>query len=63
MDFAPFIDYKKKQEKPGEVTIPKDSMDIRILQEAARNFNFSYILREPDDGQWGWGEELSEDER
>ncbi|XP_068217695.1 glutamate receptor ionotropic, kainate glr-3-like [Palaemon carinicauda] len=54
MDFAPFIDYTRTIDGPGGVTIPKDSMDIRILQEAARLFNFSFILREPADNQWGY---------
>ncbi|XP_063876364.1 glutamate receptor ionotropic, kainate glr-3-like isoform X1 [Scylla paramamosain] len=54
MDFAPFIDYDKTQEQPGGVVIPRDSMDIRILQEAARVLNFSFVLREPSDGQWGY---------
>ncbi|MPC14128.1 Glutamate receptor ionotropic, kainate 4 [Portunus trituberculatus] len=53
MDFAPFIDYGRTQEQPGGVVVPKDSMDIRILQEAARVLNFSFVLREPSDGQWG----------
>ncbi|XP_045618219.1 glutamate receptor ionotropic, delta-2-like [Procambarus clarkii] len=54
MDFPPFIDYERTQVAPGGVTRPKDSMDIRILQEAATLLNFSFQLREPADGVWGY---------
>ncbi|XP_042203118.1 ionotropic receptor 21a-like isoform X1 [Homarus americanus] len=54
MDFAPFIDYTRTQDDPGGLTTPTDSMDVRILKEAARALNFSFILREPSDGQWGY---------
>ncbi|XP_071515665.1 LOW QUALITY PROTEIN: ionotropic receptor 21a-like [Panulirus ornatus] len=54
MDFPPFVDYTRTEDEPGKVTLPKDSMDIRILQTAARALNFSFVLREPADGQWGY---------
>ncbi|KAK4320939.1 hypothetical protein Pmani_008194 [Petrolisthes manimaculis] len=53
MDFPPFIDYTRTHTNPRGIILPKDSMDTRILKEAARMLNFSYILREPSDGLWG----------
>lgn len=55
MDFPPFIDYTRFESSPGGIVEPRDSMDVRILKEAAREFNFSFVMREPEDGQWGWG--------
>lgn len=53
MDFPPFIDYSRLESGPGGIVEPKDSMDVRILKEAARVFNFSFVMKEPEDGQWG----------
>ncbi|KAK3888302.1 hypothetical protein Pcinc_007630 [Petrolisthes cinctipes] len=63
----PFIDYTtnheeggdegggmKEEEGSGGIILPKDSMDVRILKEASKMLNFSYILREPSDGLWGY---------
>ncbi|XP_042858200.1 uncharacterized protein LOC122244381, partial [Penaeus japonicus] len=54
MDFPPFIDYTRFESSPGGIVEPRDSMDVRILKEAAREFNFSFVMREPEDGQWGY---------
>ncbi|CAL4099409.1 unnamed protein product, partial [Meganyctiphanes norvegica] len=52
LDFRPFTDYKKI---PGsKVVIPQSSLDVYILNVIAESLNFTYELRMPEDGLWGY---------
>ncbi|XP_069941479.1 probable glutamate receptor isoform X3 [Cherax quadricarinatus] len=49
MNYAPFTFYEVKS---GVVHL-KDCVDARILRVISSVLNFTYIIREPPDGQWG----------
>ncbi|KAF2361867.1 Ionotropic glutamate receptor [Trinorchestia longiramus] len=52
LDYPPFLAYVKKEH--GEPVQHLDSIDIRILDTIADEFNFTYAIYEPADGQWGF---------
>lgn len=48
--YQPFSCYQKQ----GDALIPtQDCVDNKMLHEISRTLNFTYILVEPEDGQWG----------
>ncbi|XP_076030916.1 putative glutamate receptor [Oratosquilla oratoria] len=51
LEYAPFSCYNKAED--GRVLL-KDCVDTRMLRGMAETFNFTYTVREPHDGQWGY---------
>ncbi|XP_071530512.1 glutamate receptor-like [Panulirus ornatus] len=53
MDYFPYVDYKRNTQQLGSVVTPSDSLDIRMINAIAAQLNFTFVLREPLDRQWG----------
>ncbi|XP_045129104.1 glutamate receptor ionotropic, kainate 4-like [Portunus trituberculatus] len=53
MDWFPFLSFSRDTQRPGTTVTPQDSVDVRMLQAVARTLNFTYVMRVPEDGQWG----------
>ncbi|KAK8399060.1 hypothetical protein O3P69_004262 [Scylla paramamosain] len=54
MDYFPHVDYHRSpNHQPGGKVLPKDCLDFRMVDAIASHLNFSYVVREPPDGQWG----------
>ncbi|KAK7074315.1 hypothetical protein SK128_025053 [Halocaridina rubra] len=47
------MDYTPDTNLPGTKITLKDCLDKRILTTVAAYLNFTYIIREPEDGEWG----------
>ncbi|XP_045127718.1 uncharacterized protein LOC123514136 [Portunus trituberculatus] len=69
LEYAPFSCYTKVEEdedsyemhnhghkggKRGSRLKLKDCVDTRMLHAMATSLNFTYVVREPNDGQWGY---------
>ena len=54
LPWAPSFDGVAKKEANGTTYMePFDAIDTRILEQAGRTMNCSFIYKQPDDGQWG----------
>ncbi|XP_064114658.1 uncharacterized protein LOC135220928 [Macrobrachium nipponense] len=49
----PLVNLERKWEGPVGTVKPLDSVGIRMAEIFRQKFNFSYLLREPPDGNWG----------
>ncbi|KAK8400952.1 hypothetical protein O3P69_002617 [Scylla paramamosain] len=53
MTYFPYINYVRVSDAPGTVVSLTDSLNTRMMEALARHLNFSYEVREPEDGLWG----------
>ncbi|XP_063869662.1 glutamate receptor-like [Scylla paramamosain] len=51
--YFPLFDYEPLSDKPGTLVTPKDSLCARMIATLAAAYNFTCVVREPEDGQWG----------
>ncbi|XP_071546566.1 uncharacterized protein [Panulirus ornatus] len=52
-NYFPYISYETTSEAPGAVVSLQDSLNTRMMNTMAFHLNFTYEVREPQDGQWG----------
>ncbi|XP_063869623.1 probable glutamate receptor [Scylla paramamosain] len=52
-NYFPYFSYEPLSDKPGTLVTPKDSLCARMIAALATAYNFTYEVREPEDGQWG----------
>ncbi|XP_064113245.1 glutamate receptor ionotropic, NMDA 2D-like [Macrobrachium nipponense] len=57
----PFVDYEDSDptwDGPAGTVRPRDAFDIRLQQTAAKLFNYTFLIREPWDKEWGIPDEF-----
>ncbi|XP_063868260.1 glutamate receptor ionotropic, delta-2-like isoform X1 [Scylla paramamosain] len=53
MTYFPYVNYVRVSDAPGTVVRLTDSLNTRMMEALARHLNYSYEVREPEDGLWG----------
>ncbi|XP_069995942.1 glutamate receptor ionotropic, kainate 2-like [Penaeus vannamei] len=53
MNYFPYIEYSRDEDQLGTRVSLQDSLDTRMLTVVAEALNFTYVVREPWDRQWG----------
>lgn len=51
--YFPTIDYTRDTDEKGTTVTLRDSLNARMLVAIAAKLNFTYVIREPKDGEWG----------
>ncbi|KAK8377673.1 hypothetical protein O3P69_013959 [Scylla paramamosain] len=51
--YFPYFHYERVSDKPGTLVLPRDSLNARMIAAIATAYNFTYEVREPEDGEWG----------
>ncbi|XP_045101491.1 glutamate receptor ionotropic, kainate 5-like [Portunus trituberculatus] len=52
-NYFPYFRYERVSDEPGTLVLPRDSLNARMIAAIATAYNFTYVVREPEDGEWG----------
>ncbi|XP_063870822.1 glutamate receptor ionotropic, delta-2-like isoform X1 [Scylla paramamosain] len=52
-NYFPYFRYERVSDEPGTLVLPRDSLNARMIAAIATAYNFTYEVREPEDGEWG----------